>query len=263
MNTDNTYGDTGFADVVDPQENLVHPSGINGYPATLLDAVDDVMALTSPSAWILELVYGTLGTDPFQEVAARLAGDWKCFADCVDLWHMLGDAYGAVATNLRRGNALLDATWDGNAADAAFAYFRDLTTYLDSLDRALKVGSEEYERLALLVWYGAKGLGELLQTLVDFALCAATALAAGGATAATGIGPVVAAAVAAAALTKIGQTWILITRILTRMEVGIFAVCGSIARVCHTIKHLPRPPVDPALSTAPAAGDWGAHGHGS
>ncbi|GAA2754891.1 hypothetical protein [Actinopolymorpha rutila] len=256
MNTDNTYADSGFADVVDPQENLVHPSGINGYPRTLLDSIDEVLALTSPSAWILELVYGTIGTDPFQEVAARLAGDWKCFADCVDLWRMLGDAYGAVATNLRRGNSLLDATWDGNAADAAFDYFRELTTYLDSLDRALKAGSEAYERLALLVWYGSKGLGELLQTLIDFALCAATAVAAGAATATTGVGPVVAAAVAAAALTKVGQTWILITKMLTRMEVGIFGICGSVAQLCYAIKHLPRPPTNAGLSTAPPTGDW-------
>ncbi|MGW0229717.1 hypothetical protein ACWDWO_15505 [Actinopolymorpha singaporensis] len=259
MNAGNTTAGSEFTDVVDPQESLVHPSGITGYPETLLDAIDEVMALTSPSAWILELVYGTLGTDPFQEVAARLAGDWKCFADCVDLWRMLGDAYRAVATNLRRGNSLLDATWDGNAGDAAFVYFRELITYLDSLDRALKAGSEEYERLALLVWYGSKGLGELLQTLIDFALCAAIALAAG---AATGAGPVVAAAVAAAALTKVGQVWILVTKMLTRIEVGIFGICGSLAQLCCAIRQLPRPPAEPALSTAPPAGDWSAHAHG-
>ena len=249
-----------FTNVVEPQALLVSPCGINGYAETLLDSVDEVMALTSPSAWVIELVYGSLGVDPFQEVAARLLGDWSWFADCVDLWRMTGEAYQAIATNVRRGNDLLDATWDGNAADAAFVYFRDLRTYLQSIDRALQRCSQEYEGIALKVWYTVRGIGVLLQTMIDFALTAAIAAAAATATVATGVGAIVAAAVAAAALTKVGQTWKLTSSMLSGLEIWIFGFGGMLAQISSDIEALPRPRPGTAAADA-SGGDWSARGH--
>lgn len=251
-----------FSDAVEPTSMLVTPNGINGYSETLLDSVDQIMSLVSPSAWILEIVYGTLTVDPFQEVVKRLGGDWNYFADCADLWRMLGDAHRAIATNVRRGNAGLDQTWNGRAADAAFAYFHDLTGHLEAMGNTLQRCAKEYERLTLLVWYAVKGLGAGLQALTDLALTMAIAAAAGGATAGTGFGPAVAAAIIALQATRMIRVWDKIADYLTVFEAGVFGVGGVVAELRFVAEHLPRPPASPGLSTAPAAGDWNAHGHG-
>jgi hypothetical protein len=258
--TDDTATD--FSDVAEPQALLVPPRGINGYPDTLLDSIDDVMSLLSPSAWVLELVYGTLRVDPFQEISSYLTGDWKSFARCVDLWRTLAEAHRAMSMNLRRGTDLLDATWDGVAADTAVAYFQDLTSYLDSMERTLRKCSEQYEHLAFLTWNTTRGVAVLLQSLIDSAIIAAAALAAGGATAGTVVGPAAGTAVAGLEVATMLRLWYAIANLLSVLETAVLGFGGAIAQAFVHVERMPTPPPTWPVGREHLTSDWSERGRG-
>ena len=262
MNTETDDTATDFRDVVEPQALLVPPRGINGYPDTLLDSVDDVMSLLSPSAWVLELVYGTLRVDPFQEITSYLTGDWNTFARCVDLWRNLAEAHRAMSTNLRRGTDLLDASWDGVAADAAVAYFQDLTSYLDSMDHTLRQCSEQYEQLSFLTWNATRGVAVLLQSLIDSAIIAAAALAAGGATAGTVVGPAAGTAVAGLEVATMLRLWAAIANLLSGLEAAVLGFGGAVAQALVHVERMPTPPPAWSIGREHSTSDWSERGRG-
>jgi hypothetical protein len=53
-----------------------------------------------------------------------------------------------IGVNVSYGNVTLDASWQGNAADAAFMYFADLSAKVSGQQIALNKLAEQYETAA-------------------------------------------------------------------------------------------------------------------
>ena len=157
----------------------------NGFVSPL-----DFFNYTSPSAWINTAIEKLTGVDLIGWVTECLAGDWEA------LWKF-GDAMGNLARslqqlgiNIEQGMLTLDATWDGNADDAAYKYFSDLAAAISGQQTPIYNSQDSYHLAAKGAWLLADQLGNLVQAIADEAILATIAAAAGTATAETVVGAI-------------------------------------------------------------------------
>lgn len=150
----------------------------------------DIFNYVSPSAWLNAAIAELTGVDVFGWMAEWVGGDWQA------IWKF-GDAMGSLAKclqqlgmNIQQGIAVADASWDGNANDAAHQYFSRLAAAVSGQQFALYDIQESYHKAALGAWQLANQLGNILQALADKAIIAGIAAAAGTATIETGVGAV-------------------------------------------------------------------------
>jgi hypothetical protein len=96
-----------------------------------------------------------------------------------------------LAFNIQREVIDLDASWDGNASDAAYQYFSNLAAVLSDQHDPLNEIRDNYHKAAAGAWQLANQLGNILQALADRAILVGIAAAAGTITAESGVGAVV------------------------------------------------------------------------
>ncbi|MBM2623398.1 hypothetical protein JIG36_48680 [Actinoplanes sp. LDG1-06] len=157
----------------------------------------DIFNYVSPSAWVNDIIEKSTGVDIFGYATDALTGEW-------DALYKFGDALGSLAQymqelgiQIQSGILRVDATWDGNANDAAFNYFTNLAKATSEQQVALYEAAKGYHEAAKGAWQLSNQLGNLLQAIADKAIIIGISAAVGTATAETGVGAVVGYGVAA------------------------------------------------------------------
>jgi len=145
----------------------------------------------SPSAWVNDIIEKASGVDIFGLATDAFTGEWAALYKFGDALGNLAPFLQEVGVNIQSGVLRLDQTWDGNAADAAVNYFTTLAAATSRQQDALYECAKGYRDAARGAWQLSDQLGNLLQAIVDKAILAGIAMAAGTATAETVIGGVV------------------------------------------------------------------------
>ncbi|MGW7662181.1 hypothetical protein [Streptomyces sp. NPDC054756] len=225
-----------FHDVVDPVERLKAPQ-LNGdsdepsMPYRELTSYGDVFSPSAIASWVFEKF---LGVNPVDEAKNALGGNWEEYAECAKAWQALGSFCGNLAQNVKAGNKSLDATWSGNAADAAYVYMETLSNDIAAMKDSFEELARQYEIVTDGVWNAAEASGDLLGGMLDLAIIIGITMAAGASTSWTAVGPVIAAGAVAAEVVAMINLWTRLTTVI--MEVGT-TVSGATALV-EQIGHL-------------------------
>lgn len=151
----------------------------------------DLFNAVSPSAWINSAIENLTGVDVFGWITDWIGGDWAAIYKFGDAMGHLAECLQQTGMNIQQAMLNLDASWDGNASDAAYQYFSQLATTTSGQQIALYNIRDSYHKAATGAWQLSNQLGNILQALADKAIIAGLAAAAGTATAATGAGAVV------------------------------------------------------------------------
>ncbi|MFJ4899709.1 hypothetical protein [Streptomyces sp. NPDC088727] len=198
-------------------------------------ALNQAADLISPTYWVNEILDMALGFNPMDETKKYFAGDWEAYAKCGEVWGNLGKLCMDISKNVNAGNITLDRTWDGNAADAAYVYFKDIADRCDDLQSELDTLKTEYDVISQGVWAAAEAIGSLLGAIGDSAAVAAIAAAAGTMMSWTGWGAAVGYGLAAAEIVKIVELWGKTTAAVNKYQLIIQAADAIIATAGGTI----------------------------
>lgn len=207
-------GSGGFTDARDIGDCLKPVGGDSGYLgghvaeyqfAPVHKTIGTVMDLGSPSALANEALKLIFDFDAFGTVLKWVMGDWDGYNACGEAWANVGAACGAVAENVRKGNDRLTYSWDGNAADAASAYFDELANKLEAVESGFKELKGTYDGVAHAIFAFAEFLKAGLAWICDKAIIWMITTAAAAAASATVVGAAAGAASAALAAMQLLQ----------------------------------------------------------
>lgn len=180
------------------------------------------MDYLSPSSWAMKGFDAVLGFDPIGWLQERFAGDWEALASMEPVLNNTAAAVHDLALNVQSGASTMRPAWQGNAGDAAYRYFTDLATAITALQEPLRRMGQEYRAVADAVWSAGEALGGIIKALVDAAIIAGIAAAAGTATAASGVGAVVGYGVAAVEVATILRLWSEATKLYQSASAAVF-----------------------------------------
>jgi uncharacterized protein YukE len=199
-----------------PVEKLAEPA--------LEDPMNDKFELIvtsneiSPTYWACTWLKNVVGVDPVEWLAQKISGDWEALQKA-----------GRAVENLAA--KAVDPNWDGNAAANAQAYFAELATAVAAQVESLNTIADEIKNFANAAYYGAKTIGDGVQTLLDIGAIALIQLAALKMAAVSGVGIVATAALAAAAtlttLRAIAAFNMLVSE-LTSVYIGLEGIAGLV-----------------------------------
>jgi hypothetical protein len=197
-------------------ENPCAPSyGDSRAPAGRLKPVDNVeyshplsfLDSLSVSHWALQAFDLVFGFNPLDKVFEFFAGDWEAIARAGVAIGRAADAVYDVGYNVQGGAVALSDGWEGSAASTARAYFTDLADGLADMKEPLKQISRQFDAIAHGVWSACEAVSGFAKGIVDQAIIAGIALAAGTITAETGVGALVGYGVAALEVANMLRMW--------------------------------------------------------
>ncbi|WP_405012697.1 hypothetical protein [Kitasatospora sp. NBC_01539] len=236
-----------FADRRDAVAELAKKDGGDGYLAghvaefeftPVNKVVGTVLDLGSPSALINEACKLFLGFDPYGELLKAIMGDWESYAACGTTWSRIGKACGAMADNVQGGNDTLATTWDGNAADAAWAYFERFQGKLREVGQGFAELDAHYFEIAQFVFSLAEFLKAGLAFMVDRLLVALALQVAATAAASTVVGAAGAAIGYAAAVAQVViaiDKWAEMTAQLAQVSLALTGVLTAKSVIIGTV----------------------------
>ncbi|MET8256471.1 hypothetical protein [Micromonospora sp. NPDC005205] len=152
-------------------------------PIGILDAI-------SISHWINQIIKDVAGYDVIGTITNVFVGDWESFYKAGDAYGNLGQSLQALGQNVSLISSQLDQQWDGQAADAAFNYFRQLGTAAVEQNVVLAQIEEQYHEAGRAIWLLADMIGGLIKLMIDKAIIIGVSAAAGTALIETGVGAV-------------------------------------------------------------------------
>ncbi|GHF66555.1 hypothetical protein GCM10010218_55170 [Streptomyces mashuensis] len=196
-------------------------------PLAALNAAGDVL---SPGSWLLKLAELVLPEDPVAWAQRQLAGDWETYARCAEAWRRTGHACRVLARDVGAGRGRAAPGWQGNAADAAFAYFDALRADLLEFHHALAAMGEEYVAVAQAVAATANAVGECVSAIADALVTAALAAAASTALGWTGCAALMGYALGAEEARVILREWERMTRLVNAAQLAVNAGYGAMGR---------------------------------
>lgn len=174
--------------MIDPTNFLVEPnqpdaSLTKGFanPLGILDAI-------SVSHWVNQIIKEVAGYDLIGHVTNFFVGDWEAFYKAGDAYGNLGQSLQAIGRNVSLVASQMDGNWDGQAADAAFVYFRQLAVATVQQNIVLSQIKENYHEAARAIWLLADTVGGLIKMIIDKAIIIGVSAAAGTALIKTGVG---------------------------------------------------------------------------
>ncbi|GAA3068780.1 hypothetical protein GCM10020000_61520 [Streptomyces olivoverticillatus] len=178
---------TGFHDEARPVSRLTPPAAPEEF-ASPLKVLNDAGDLVSPTSWAAKAVRLVFECDPMETAEKWFAGDWEAYARCAEVWGNLGKFCADLAANIDAGNRELDTTWDGRAADAAYAYFQAMQGNLRDIQHSLEEMRREYLVASHGIWSTAEAVGQVLGEIGDCAATVAVSWAVGACASWTGMG---------------------------------------------------------------------------
>jgi uncharacterized protein YukE len=223
--TSNPCKPASFADSRFPESHLTAPPEPDKPPNAL-----GWMDYLSPTSWAMEGFKAVLGFDPIGEMQNKLFGDWEALASMQPVLTNAGAALHDLALNIQSGTTMLHPLWQGNAGDSAYRYFTDLATAVNALRAPLDEIGTAYQQMADAVWAAGESIGGVLKAMIDAAIIAGIAAAAGTATAATGAGAVVGYGVAAAEAVNILRLWGDATKLYQNATAAVLAFRSVLGR---------------------------------
>ncbi|MFE1592801.1 WXG100 family type VII secretion target [Nocardia sp. NPDC058705] len=153
----------------------------------------------SPTYWACKWCENVLGTDPLKWVTTKISGDWEALQKAGKAVENLAAYNSAFSESVKSAAATVDATWDGNAATSAQAYFTELSAAISAQVEPLKDMATEINRFASSAYHLSTAMSNTLQTVLDWGAIAVIEWAAAQASALSGVGIVATAALVAAA----------------------------------------------------------------
>ena len=214
-----------FADARHVAGHLVAPGEVDK-PSNPLGFMDYV----SPSSWANTAFETVLGFEPIGWLQERVFGDWESLAAMRPVLANVGDALHALAYNVQTGASALQSVWEGSAADSAYGYFTDLANAVSSLQEPLDAIGHAYGGMADAVWAIGEALGGTIKALLDTAIVAGIAIAAGTATASTGVGAVVGYGVAAVEIANMLRLWANATNLYQKLSAAVNVFRAGLGR---------------------------------
>lgn len=203
------------------------PSGFGTPIPSSLDTalhIGDFISLSSIANWVVEKISGT---DLLGEVGEWWSGD---FTECVAVSQALDELAEFCTWSGDQIEARwhdLDKAWDGDAAADARLYFMGLGDAIRAQRATLDEMSTEYQTAAFGVYEGAKAVGDLVATLIDYVIAAGIGALVTFFTG--GVGSLFAGAGTAAAVVRIADLVKDIIELRGKVLVGIEAGLAVIA----------------------------------
>ncbi|WP_280220101.1 hypothetical protein [Nocardia neocaledoniensis] len=161
--------------------------------------------LVSPSYWINYVLAHTIGVDPLTYTTNKIAGDWQSLQKAGTALGNISDYLRDYGHSISAGNRETQTSWDGNAADAADAYFDTLTQALTTQASTLKDISTTVDEYSLASYYMAQFICGRIQDIYDAAIILAIKEAAAAAMATTGVGAIGSVFTTASAVYEVAQ----------------------------------------------------------
>ncbi|MFQ6228994.1 WXG100 family type VII secretion target [Nocardia sp. NPDC002869] len=185
----------------------------------------------SPTYWACTWLKNVVGVDPVEWFSQKIAGDWEALQQAGVAVENLAAYNTSFAAEVENAAKAVDPTWDGNAASNAQTYFAELATAIAGQVDALNAVADEIKNYANAAYYGAKTIGDSVQTLLDIGAIAIIEWAAVKVSAATGVGVVATAALVAAAtlttLRAIAEFNMMVSK-LSALYIGLEGTAGLI-----------------------------------
>ncbi|MFI9537486.1 WXG100 family type VII secretion target [Nocardia fusca] len=212
-----------------PVEKLAEPA--------LEDPMNDKFELIvtsneiSPTYWACTWLKNVVGVDPVEWLAQKISGDWEALQKAGRAVENLAAYNASFSAEIENAAKAVDPAWDGNAAANAQTYFAELATAVAAQVESLNTIADEINNFANAAYYGAKTIGDGVQTLLDIGAIALIQLAALKMAAVSGVGIVATAALAAAAtlttLRAIAAFNMLVSE-LTSVYIGLEGIAGLV-----------------------------------
>jgi uncharacterized protein YukE len=175
----------------DPTRHLTPPTHVAEIPENGFYDWSSVLDYFSPSFWLFEVVKELTHIDVLEELLAPVSGHWEQVSEYGDALNKLSLCLTDTGLNLRQATDALRPEWKGNAADAAFRYFDNAAASIDGYAKVLAALQAEYQEVAKQMWINCDAAKAIAEKVLDDALFAAVAVAAGTVTAQSGAGPVI------------------------------------------------------------------------
>ncbi|GAA1805630.1 WXG100 family type VII secretion target [Planosporangium flavigriseum] len=184
-------------------------------PSARLKPVDDV-EFTHPLAFLDDISVSNsalkgfdfvFGFNPLEKIAEFLLGDWKAVANAGVAIGRAADALHDLGYNVQGGAIALRGGWQGAAADAGYAHFTGLASGINALIGPMREISKQFESIAHGVYSFSEAATGWVKGMIDSAVVAGIAAAAGTVTAETGVGAVIGYGVAAYEVARILDLW--------------------------------------------------------
>lgn len=244
-----------FNDVAEPVGQLTNPAerteSILGQPfsnpASVLDWV-------SPSHIVNEFVKQVVGYDIFGEASKLFAGDWELVWQAAGAYRNLAKAMQDIGMNVAHGIVELDASWDGNASEAAYAYFTELSGTISSQQLSLNALADSYEKAAEGTYRIGETVSGIMKDIMDAAAIGAVAASAGTATIETGVGFVTGWGIAAYEAYKIAELADNARKLIATASAVIGTVVGEIQAASASTGTLAKHPLPGSGYRHPGSG---------
>lgn len=230
---------TGATSVKDPVDFLSDPKPDDPIP----DLVELIINgnIVSPSYYVNYIINSTFGFDILTETTNKFAGDWQALQTAGVAVRDISKYLGSFATAVSQASRDADASWDGNAADAAREHFQTLSDALRVHSAALKRISSTLDTYSQSSYYMAQFICGKIQDIYDFAIIWAIKAAASAAMASTGVGAVGSVFTMASGAYEVAQmisSWQKVlgqfTQIVFAAEAAIGVVTGAAATMQST-----------------------------
>lgn len=211
-----------FNDIRDPVGRLKSVGEVEySHPLAFLDGI-------SPSYWALEAFDSVFGFNPLDRVFEWFGGDWENLARTGVMIGNLGQAAYDLGINVEGGALALRSSWEGKAADNADAYFTGRADSLALLRDSFVDISEQFKTISHAIWVACDGVAGFLKGLVDAAIVAGIAMAAGTALSESLVGAVVGYGAAAWEVAQMLKMWAEVTKIVSGLYIVVQASLGLI-----------------------------------
>ncbi|KAB1914345.1 hypothetical protein [Micromonospora sp. AMSO31t] len=216
------------ADFIDPRDVRGHldAPGAPERPSNALGWMDYL----SPASWLNEVFDHVFGFDPIGRIQNQVSGDWEALARMAPVVDNVGGALHDLAYNLQSGTTTLHPLWQGVAGDGAFRYFTTTANATADLHDPLTTISRAYVDMADAVWSAGEALGGVVKSLIDAAVIAGIAAAAGTVTAETGVGAVVGYGLAAAEVANMFRLWGEATKLCQQIAAAVLVFRAILTR---------------------------------
>jgi len=196
---------TTFGIAANPEDSLVAPGNYDddenykfnwdltryiGVTGSLRQVFIDVTAFLASIGWLDNSI------DPYDTYAEPVSGDWAAMRSTADVYRNLANATDSFETALLHARVDLPDTWQGNAATACDFFIEDLRSKMPDAASEMRAMADIYEEASVGAESFRKVLDFVIDQIGDAIIGFSLAIAAGAATAATGIGPIIAGGVA-------------------------------------------------------------------
>lgn len=174
-----------------PSEALDYPYPDESVMAQLSSAMHwtDNFSITWQVSHLIEML---TGRNPIDESMKMWVGDWTSYGVAASAVAELMEYMGQVTVKLKDSASQLEQIWIGKGGDAAVSFLDNAAVNVLSVNEHLAEIRQALVDLGFAIGHACSRLVSCLESAIDNAIILEIEIAAGGASAPTGVGPVIA-----------------------------------------------------------------------